>query len=177
MKLKYLLISVLFTLNLYALGIEGQKAPDFGVDTWIQIDGDKKPSIDDYKGKILYVYGFQAWCPGCHSHGFPTLQELSKHYKDDDKVAFVAIQTVFEGFMVNSVLAAELIVKKYDLDMPVGHSGLDDKRSKFMNDYKSGGTPWTVIVDKKGIVRFNDFHADVGEIIKYIDFLKNEVRN
>ena len=177
MKLRYLILSVLFSLNLYALGITGQKAPSFGVDTWLQ-KGDSQQTkaldINDFKGKVLYLYGFQAWCPGCHSHGFPTLQKLSKHYAGDVSVAFVAIQTVFEGFSFNSVNAAKDIIKKYSLTMPVGHSGSSDKRSGFMANYRSGGTPWTVIIDKKGIVRFNDFHADVNEIIKYMDVLKKE---
>ena len=174
MKFRFLLLSMLVTINLYALGIQGQKAPSFGVDTWLQTNGKTNLDIDSYKGKVLYVYGFQSWCPGCHSHGFPTLQKLSKHYKDDDKVAFVAIQTAFEGFMVNSVEAAADIIKKYSLLMPVGHSGSRYKKSVFMNNYKSGGTPWTVIIDKNGIVRFNDFHADVNEIIDYMDVLKKE---
>ena len=174
MRLKFIFFAVLMVINLYALGIQGQKAPSFGVDTWLQSNGKSSLDIEDYKGKVLYVYGFQAWCPGCHSHGFPTLQKLSKHYKNDNKVAFVAIQTVFEGFMVNSVNAAKDIIKKYSLTMPVGHSGSSDKRSAFMSNYKSGGTPWTVIIDKNGVVRFNDFHANVDDIINYMDVLKKE---
>ena len=174
MKLKFLLLTLLFTMSLHALGIRGEKAPSFGVDTWVQDNGISNIDIEKYKGKVLYVYGFQAWCPGCHSHGFPTLQKLSKHYKGDDKVAFVAIQTVFEGFMVNSVNAAKDIIKKYNLTMPIGHSGTNEKKSEFMRNYKSGGTPWTVIVDKNGMVRFNDFHADVNDIIEYMDVLKKE---
>ncbi len=174
MKFKLLLLTFVFSLNVFALGIQGQKAPSFGVDTWVQSNGASKIDIEDYKGKVLYLYGFQAWCPGCHSHGFPTLQKLSSHYQGDDKVAFVAIQTVFEGFMVNSVNAAKDIIKKYSLTMPIGHSGSSDKKSEFMRNYRSGGTPWTVIIDKNGVVRFNDFHADANEIIGYMDLLKAE---
>ena len=174
MKIKFLLIGIMMTFNLYALGIKGEMAPSFGVDNWIQSNGKSNLDINSYKGKVLYVYGFQAWCPGCHSHGFPTLQELSVHYKADQKIAFVAIQTVFEGFMFNSVSAAKDIIKKYALSMPVGHSGSSDKKSIFMKNYKSGGTPWTVIIDKNGMVRFNDFHADVNQIIEFMDKLKKE---
>lgn len=174
MKFKILFVGILFSLNVFAIGITGQKAPSFGVDTWIQTNGKTSLDVDAYRGKVLYVYGFQAWCPGCHSHGFPTLQKLSKHYKNDDKVAFVAIQTVFEGFSFNSANAAKDIIKKYSLTMPIGHSGSSDKKSEFMKNYRSGGTPWTVIIDKNGMVRFNDFHADVNEIIDYMDVLKKE---
>lgn len=175
MKIKYLILSVLFSLNLYALGITGQKAPSFGVDAWLQTNNVKKTlDIEDLKGKVVYLYGFQSWCPGCHKYGFPALQKLSKHYKGNDKIAFVAIQTVFEGFMINSQLAAKLIIKKYDLDMPVGHSGTSDIPSRFMQNYKSGGTPWTVVIDKNSIVRFNDFHADSDKLIEYLDMLIKE---
>jgi len=175
MKVKYFILIVLFSLNLYGLGIAGQKAPSFGVDTWLQTTNDKKTlDIEDYKGKVIYLYGFQSWCPGCHKHGFPALQKLSKHYKGNDKIAFVAIQTVFEGFMINTELAAKLIIKKYDLDMPVGQSGTSDNPSEFMKNYRSGGTPWTVVIDKNSIVRFNDFHADPDKLIEYLDVLIDE---
>ncbi|NQY24601.1 MAG: hypothetical protein HRT41_11275 [Campylobacteraceae bacterium] len=101
--------------------------------------------------------------------------KLSKHYEGDKEVAFVAIQTVFEGYSSNTIQAAEEIIKRYKLSMPVGHSGINGKRSKFMLRYKSGGTPWTVIIDKTGIVRFNDFHAKVENIIQYMDMLKKEL--
>jgi peroxiredoxin len=175
MRLRYLFSAIFFSFNLYAVGIEGQQAPSFGVDKWIQTKGKTSIDIEDYKGKVLYLYGFQSWCPGCHSHGFPTLQKLSKYYKNDKNVAFVAIQTVFEGFSTNTITAAEKIIKQYNLTMPVGHSGINNQRSTFMLNYKSGGTPWTVIIDKKGIVRFNNFHLTVDELKMMIDVLKKEV--
>jgi len=172
--MKLFLCICALSFNLFATGILGQKAPSFGVDEWLQTKNNLALDINDYKGKVLYIYGFQAWCPGCHAHGFPTLQKLSKHYKKDDKVAFVAIQTVFEGYSSNTIQAARKIIKQYKLDMPVGQSGGKNKRSQFMSSYRSGGTPWTVIIDKRGVVRFNNFHANVEDIINYMDMLKKE---
>lgn len=174
MKLKYLVFLLFININLFAAGIEGQKAPSFGVDIWVQNSVKRNLDIDDFKGKVLYLYGFQSWCPGCHSHGFPTLNKLSKHYKNDKDVAFVAIQSVFEGYNFNTSGAAKLIIKKYDLTMPVGHSGTANKTSEFMRNYRSAGTPWIVLIDKKGVVRFNNFHSTVEELIFFIDMLKEE---
>ncbi len=174
MKLRYIILTLFLTLSLSARGIEGQKAPSFGVDEWIQTNGKSSLDIDDFKGKVLYLYGFQSWCPGCHSHGFPTLKTLSKYYENDKDVAFVAVQTVFEGFSSNTINAAKKIIKDYALTMPVGQSGLNNKRSQLMINYKTGGTPWTIIVDKKGIVRFNNFHLTVDELKMMIDSLKEE---
>lgn len=137
----------------------GQKALGFGVDSWVQKAGKTFNDVEDFKGKVLYIYGFQAWCPACHSHGFPTIQYLSEKFKDDDGVAFVAIQSVFEGFSFNTKDSAKSIIKKYSLEhIPVGHSGTPSKRSLFMRNYQSRGTPWIVVVDKEGIIRFSDFH-------------------
>ena len=33
-------------------------------------------------------------------------------------------------------------------------------RSHILTDYQTGGTPWHILIDKQGIVRFNDFHVD-----------------
>ncbi len=172
MRLFILTCLILFNLN--AVGIEGQKAPSFGVDTWIQTNGRGYLDIADFKGQVVYLYGFQAWCPGCHSHGFPTLSKLSEHYKDDKKVAFVAVQTVFEGYFYNTISAAKKIIDKYKLTMPVGQSGLNHQRSQLMKNYKTGGTPWVIIIDKKGIVRFNAFGADTEYLVALIDMLKKE---
>lgn len=158
--------------SLYAVGIQGQKAPSFGVDEWIQTNGKSSLDIEDFKGKVLYLYGFQAWCPGCHSHGFPTLKKLAQYYKNDKDVAFVAVQTTFEGFSTNTIQAAKKIIKDYNLTMPVGHSGLNHQRSQLMRNYNTGGTPWTIVIDKKGIVRFNGFHLPTGELIMLIDDLR-----
>ena len=175
MTIKLLFFSLLLTLNLYSgTGIKGQNAPSFGDITWLQTDRNKNPKIEDYRGKVLYLYGFQSWCPGCHAHGFPTLHKLSKHYQGDSKVAFLAIQTVFEGFSTNTIDAAKAIIKRYALTMPVGHSGGDGQRSELMNNYRTGGTPWAIIIDKKGIVRFNGFGVDADKAITFIDFLKDE---
>ena len=86
------------------LGILNQKAPSWNVDQWLGLPAGKKMlDVGDYKGKVVYLYCFQSWCPGCHSHGFPTLQKTMAHFKGDEEVAFVAVQTVFEGLRSYSV--------------------------------------------------------------------------
>ena len=154
-------------------GIQGQPAPEWGVTQWHQLpEGKTSLGLSDFKGKVVYLYGFQSWCPGCHSSGFPTLKKVSEHYQDDDAVAFVAIQTVFEGFGINTFEKVKAIAKKYELTMPMGQSGSKDARSQVMRGYRTGGTPWTIIIGKDGKVAFNDFHIAPDQAIKLIDGLK-----
>ena len=87
-------------------------------------------------------------------------------------MAFVAVQTVFEGFETNTAKAAKETGDEFGLTIPVGHDdGPDSKRSYLMKRYRSGGTPWVVIIDREGVVRFNNFHNSPKKSIALIDSL------
>ena len=78
------------------MGISGKKAPPWKVSQWHNLPAKQKSlDVGDFKGKVLYLYGFQSWCPGCHSHGFPTLKKVMERYKKNDEVAFrLAVQNI-----------------------------------------------------------------------------------
>lgn len=154
-------------------GIAGLEAPDWDVSNWLNLSTQQPiPQVGDFKEQILYLYFFQSWCPGCHSHGFPTLNEVKAHYAQNRDVNFLAIQTVFEGFESNTLETAALTAERHNLTFPIGHdANLDGRFSQVMQDYRSGGTPWTVLIDKKGVVRFNDFHAEAPQMVEIIDTL------
>ena len=43
----------------------------------------------------------------------------------------------------------------------MGHdAGPNDSHSILMKRYRSGGTPWTIIIDRDGVVRYNDFSIE-----------------
>ena len=150
-------------------GVLGKKAPSLGVRTWFNLpEGKDSVDVSDYEGKVVYLYGFQSWCPGCHKYGFPTLTKLIEHYKNNDEVAFVAVQTAFEGFSTNTPQSAKETAERYNLTIPVGHSGSAGERSTVMQRYRTEGTPWTVIIDRKGIVQYNNFHIAPDDAIAMI---------
>ncbi len=154
-------------------GILDRKAPNWEVQEWIQLpEGSAAIEVTDLQGKVVYLYCFQSWCPGCHSHGFPTLQKVIQQYGSDPEVAIVAIQTTFEGFAHNGPGQAKEVAQKYDLNIPIGQSGTREQRSQLMRNYRTGGTPWTIIIDKQGFVRYNDFHIDPRHAISLIAQLK-----
>ncbi len=159
-------------------GILDQQAPEWTVDQWQQLPAATQTlSVKDYQGKIVYAYFFQAWCPGCHSIGFPNLKEVQKHFSGDDDVAFVAIQTVFEGKSTNTSKRALETAQKFELGFPIGHAvtpAKDREHPQIMSDYRTGGTPWTVIIDRTGIVRANDFTIKPKTSIDLISQLKKQ---
>lgn len=157
-------------------GIVGQQAPDLGVQQWFNIPAGKDTvELKDYEGKVVYLYCFQSWCPGCHSSGFPSMLSAMDMFSDASDVGFVTVQTVFEGFELNSAAKAEETASRYKLTIPVGHDpGADNSGSVLMRRYRTGGTPWTVIIGKDGYVYFNEFHASTGPICQLIDLLRSQ---
>lgn len=156
-------------------GIVGQSAPQWDVSHWRNLPlGEKSINVNDYSGKVTYLYFFQSWCPGCHREGFPTLQSLVKKFEGDDDVAFVAIQTTFEGHRVNTAAKLKVMADRYDLAIPFGQSDGDVGTPAIMRKYRTGGTPWVVIIDRQGVVRFNDFHISPSTAVAKIEALKSE---
>lgn len=151
-------------------GIVGQEAPTLQGVEWVETKGDSTPAIEE--GKVNYVFFFQSWCPGCHSHGFPTLKALHKEFQGD--VNFIAIQTVFEGFSTNTRVRAVQDVASFGLDIEVGHDGARGRPSPLLRTFRGGGTPWTIIIDKQGIVRFNGFRLQLSQGKEMLSMLIDE---
>lgn len=147
-------------------------APEFFVKDWVDANGNKTDQIklSDFKGKFKVVCCFQHWCPGCHSVGLPDLQKMVEALSWNDKVVFVAIQTVFEGYHENTFDKMLETQKKYKLRIPFGHdAGYDGKsRSNFMQNYQTGGTPWFVFIDEDDTIVFADFHLNVDAAINML---------
>ena len=148
------------------------KASELRVNTWIDGNGnpmDKPLRLTDMGEGYKIIYCFQHWCPGCHARGFPTLKFL--HEKLQDKgFRFAVIQTVFEGGDKNTEDKLRVNQKKYDLNIPFGHDlpPEGEPYPTFMEDYRSGGTPWFTVIDPEGNVVFADFRLDAARFIEAI---------
>ena len=158
-------------------GIEGHQAPELNIPIWIDSKGEKSDpvTLKNYDGKFKVIYCFQAWCPGCHSRGLPALQKMVTALENNDQVEFLAIQTVFEGAQANTFKEVKEIQKKYDLKIPFGHDVGDETTrniSSTMHNYRTGGTPWFILINQEGTVIFNDFHLNVEKAIEYLKAIK-----
>lgn len=151
-------------------GIEGRIAPELEIDYWIDRHGDSTHfQLADHEGKWIFLKCFQSWCPGCHAHGFPALKRVSDALADNPNIAFAGIQTVFEGRYTNTVDKVRDIQLRYDLRMPMGHDpGLNEGHPQTMVDYRTGGTPWMILIDPQRQVVFNDFGIDVDKAIAFL---------
>ena len=158
-------------------GIEGRQAPELDVPVWVDQNGDKSTPIylKDFENKFKVIYCFQAWCPGCHSQGLPSLQKMTQALQGNENVVFLAIQTVFEGSHANTFERMQEIQKQYNLAIPFGHDvGNEYTRniSSTMFNYRTGGTPWFIFVDENNRVVFNDYHLNTEKAIEYLKTIK-----
>ncbi len=151
-------------------GILGRRAPKLQAE-WIDAQGESNSfRIADQRRRFIYLYFFQAWCDGCHRYGFPALQQLLAEFGTHPGVCFAAVQTVFEGFEENTRDKVAALQQQYDLAIPMGHDAGDPSgqlHSAIMQRYRTGGTPWVVIIDPQRRVLYNDFHADPKAVASY----------
>lgn len=153
-------------------GIEGDLAPELDLQYWIDKNGEPGSfSIKASRGKWVMLKCFQDWCPGCHSSGFPSLKAFADEFLDHPAVAIAAVQTVFEGFSANTLEDVRKLQLQYDLPIPMGHDAGDpdgDHRPQTMIKYRTGGTPWIIIINPEGRVVYNHFHVDSERLIAYV---------
>jgi thiol-disulfide isomerase/thioredoxin len=150
-------------------GIAGLPAPALREVRWINAAGEERGplTLADIGGGYRVLYFFQDWCPGCHAHGFPTLVRLVAELADSN-VGFAAIQTVFEGADVNSFERIRDNQQRYGLQIPFGHAGSQGARPTpaVMEDYRTGGTPWFVVIAPEGEVVFDGFQLDPESVVR-----------
>lgn len=153
-------------------GIVSLPAPELDIDNWTDANGAPTTfSVAESRGKWVFLKCFQSWCPGCHSSGFPTLVKLQEAFSDNDGLAIAAIQTTFEGFSTNTAAKIPGIRERYGLTIPIGHDVGDpsgEHRPQTMIDYRTGGTPWLILINPAGVVTHNGFHADPDRLIEFL---------
>lgn len=151
------------------LGIIDFVAPPLAVAVARDAAGNSIASLqlDDLSGRIKILFFYQDNCPGCHQSGFPTLQTLVERFRGHVDVSFAAIQTVFEEYDQNTVERGFANQLSYALPIPFGHDGGDGERSKIMAAYRSGGTPWFVVIED-GVVAANGFRINAEALTNYI---------
>jgi thiol-disulfide isomerase/thioredoxin len=153
-------------------GIVGQTAPEPRAEFWIDADGrPTRFSLAAQRGKWVHLKFWQSWCPGCHAHGFTALVKLAAAFAGEPRVVNVALQTVFEGFGSNGADKVRHTQQRYRLPILFGHDPGNGPRAPAggtMARFRSGGTPWHVVVDPKGVVVFDGFSIDADRAIATI---------
>jgi thiol-disulfide isomerase/thioredoxin len=154
-------------------GIVGLPAPPLENVRWIDENGDERSSLTlaELGQGFRILFFFQDWCPGCHAHGFPTFVTLAEELRDKG-VGLAAIQTVFEGADVNTFDSLRENQRRYGLRVPFGHAVAKPASAAavpaIMEAYRSGGTPWFVVIAPDGRVVYNGFRLDAERLVQIL---------
>ena len=152
------------------MGIVGLDAPPLEDIRWIDEDGAERAplSLAELGQGFRVLYFFQDWCAGCHAHGFPTFVTLAEELRGKG-VGLAAIQTVFEGSDVNTFERLRENQLRYGLRVSFGHAAdpaSADAMPAIMAAYRSGGTPWFVVIAPDGRVVYDGFGLDAERLVE-----------
>lgn len=121
--------------KLWAKSVLNEQAPELIVEKWIS----KQP---DAKGKFVLIDFWATWCGPCRTY-IPVLNEIQKKYADQLVVIGVSDETaeVVEAFNNPKINYFEAI----------------DPQKRIHNELQVKGIPHAILIDPKGIVRWEGF--------------------
>lgn len=113
-------------------------APNFTLPTF----GGKQLQLADFKGDVVMVNFWASWCGPCREE-MPLIEGLHKKYS---KLGFTVLGVNVDA---NPKDAAKML-KEIPVSFPIGF----DAKNKVSELYKVDSMPSTVMVDRKGNMRF-----------------------
>ena len=144
------------------------KAPPLRVPYWLDASGEELDnlSLEDLGSGYKVIFCFKASCPGCHARGFPAMQEIVSGLTDSN-VGFAVIHTAFDDDPSNSQERVREMQLKYDLKIPFGHDPkVGAQYPTFMQDYRTRGTPFFVVLNPENEIIFGDFNINADKVIE-----------
>jgi thiol-disulfide isomerase/thioredoxin len=152
--------ALLLTALLAAPALAVTPAPPFKLDSM----AGKPVSLDQYKGQVIMINFWASWCGPCRTE-MPLLEKLHAKYKP---MGFTMIGVNVEP---DSSLAAQWL-KATPVTFPI----LFDTKSEVSKLYSVAGMPSTVIIDRKGNLRWLHRGYKAGDENQYLDQIRALVR-
>ena len=137
-----------------------ESAPDF---TLKSLEGGNL-RLDEYRGQVVLINFWASWCGPCRQE-MPLLDRLHQRYED---TGFAVLGVNVEG----EVAPAQEIVDKSNISFPV----LIDEGQLVSELYKLEAMPSTVVVDRDGRVRYIHRGYKPGDEAKYVEVVKELIR-
>jgi thiol-disulfide isomerase/thioredoxin len=149
------LLASLFAINAFA-----EPAPDFT----LQSSTGENVRLGELRGKVVMLNFWASWCGPCRQE-MPLLDAMHKRYGPAG----------FELYGVN-VEEDNTDAKKMIKDMGVTLPVLYDPESKASTLYKVDAMPTTVMIDKKGQIRYVNRGYKAGDENKYRDQIRELIK-
>lgn len=135
-------------------------APDF---TLKSLEGSNL-RLEEYRGQVVLINFWASWCGPCRQE-MPLLDRLHQRYVD---TGFAVLGINVEG----EVAPAQELIDKVPVTFPV----LIDEGQLVSELYKLEAMPSTVVVDRDGVVRYIHRGYKPGDEAKYVEVVKELIR-
>lgn len=146
--------------GLGSFGIAGREAPAWRVDEWVGREvGEPRPDVSDFRGKTVCLMSLDIGGDD-FSERLSGIARLLETFKEDESVVVAIMNTHFEAHESDKDLVASRYqaLRRHGLELPMGNvAALPGKKQPYVESYRIGDVPWGVVIDREGVVRFNDF--------------------
>ena len=153
------LLMLLAAESVNAVGLQ-ESAPDF---TLKSLEGSNL-RLEEYRGQVVLINFWASWCGPCRQE-MPLLDRLHHRYED---TGFAVLGVNVEG----EIEPAQDIVNKTNVTFPI----LIDDGQKVSEMYDLQAMPSTVVVDRDGLVRYIHLGYKPGDEAKYVEVVKQLIR-
>ena len=136
------------------------EAPDFTLENLA--GGNMR--LEEYRGQVVLINFWASWCGPCRQE-MPILDRLHHRYVD---TGFAVLGINVEG----EADPAQEIVDRTNVTFPI----LIDDGQKVSEMYNLEAMPSTVVVDRDGVVRYIHRGYKPGDEAKYVDVVKQLIR-
>lgn len=137
----FLLVTVMLTSReVLSVNVE-QEAPAFTLGGMANVKPGQKISLNDYKGKVVYLDFWASWCGPCRK-SLPALNDIRNKYSS-------------RGFEVIAINVDEnpddglKFLREYSVSYPIAY----DPNGAVPTAYQLKGMPYAFLIDRKGVVR------------------------
>lgn len=157
---KIVTLSLLLVTSLIGVNANADPAPDF---TLKSSSGDNV-RLAEQRGQVVMLNFWASWCGPCRKE-MPLLDEISKRYS---AAGFVLYGVNVEEDNTD----AKKLIKELGVTFPI----LYDTESKASSLYNVDAMPTTVVIDKKGVIRYVNRGYKAGDESKYRDQIRELIK-
>lgn len=157
---KLLGLGALLVAGLLAVNASANPAPDF---TLLSSTGENV-RLAEQRGQVVMLNFWASWCGPCRKE-MPLLEEMSKRYST---AGFVLYGVNVEEDNTD----AKKLIKELGVTFPI----LYDTESKASSLYNVDAMPTTVVIDKKGAIRFVNRGYKAGDEVKYREQIRELIK-
>lgn len=157
---KILGAAVMLAAGFFAVSASADAAPDFTLPS----STGENVRLAEQRGQVVMLNFWASWCGPCRKE-MPLLDEMSKRYS---AAGFVLYGVNVEEDNTD----AKKLIKELGVSFPI----LYDTESKASSLYNVDAMPTTVVIDKKGEIRFVNRGYKAGDENKYRDQIRELIK-